>query len=187
MLEAPRDTLLSNFWAPLCAVGSHGPHGPNAHICVSVFGASIVPDRPRLLLVLSKTNYSTGLISESKTACITLLASSQLDLIEPLGLRTGRDGNKLAGIPYELTPEGDPYFPGGVGYIRCEVLAETDNGDSLSFLVAVHERRQLSSEPPIAWATAQKLLAPELVAAWAEKSAREQAVARAQMLWADSR
>ncbi len=186
MLEPPRDTLLSNFWAPLCAIGSHGPHGPNAQICVSVFGASIVPDRPRLLLILSKTNYTTGLVSASKTVCITVLTASQLDLIEPLGLRTGREANKLEAIDYALTPDGDPYFLGGAGYIRCEVLAETDNGDSLSFLVAVRERHQLSDAPPIAWATAQKLIPPELVAAWAEKNANEQAIARTQMLWRDA-
>ncbi len=182
----PRDTLLSNFWAPLCAIGSHGAHGPNAQICVSVFGASIVPDRPRLLLILSKTNYTTGLVAASKTLCITLLTASQVHLIEPLGLRTGREAAKLQGIGYELTAEGDPYFPGGAGYINCEVLAETDNGDSLSFLVAVRERHPLVDEPPITWASAQKLLAPALLAAWAAKSADEQTIARAQMLWTDA-
>ena len=183
MQDPPRDTLLSNFWAPLCAIGSHGPLGPNAQICVSVFGASIVPDRPRLLLVLSKTNYTTALIAECRTLTITLLTAANLDLIEPLGLRSGRDGNKLHGLPYELTAEGDPYFLGAAGYIRCAVLDESDNGDSVSFLVAVHERHQLNDDPPITWATAQKLLSPELLAAWAAKSANEQAVARARMLW----
>ena len=58
-------SVLSHFWAPLCAIGGHGPGGPNAQICVSVFGASIVPERPRLLVVLSKTNHTTGLVAAS--------------------------------------------------------------------------------------------------------------------------
>ena len=57
--------VLSHFWAPLCAVGAGGPVGPNAQICVSVFGASIVPERPRLLVSLSKTNYTEALVRES--------------------------------------------------------------------------------------------------------------------------
>ncbi|MEP7214652.1 MAG: flavin reductase [Anaerolineaceae bacterium] len=179
----PRDTLLSNFWAPLCAIGSHGPLGPNAQICVSVFGASIVPDRPRLLLVLSKTNYTTALIADCKTLCVTLLTASNLDLIEPLGLRSGRDGNKLGGLAYGVTAEGDPYFPGGAGFIRCAVLDETDNGDSVSFLVAVRERQPLNDDQPITWASAQNLLSAEMLAAWAAKSANEQTIARARMLW----
>lgn len=186
MLGPPRDTLLSNFWTPLCAIGSHGPLGPNAQICVSVFGASIVPERPRLLLVLSKSNYTTSLIADCKTVCITLLTAANLDLIEPLGLQSGRDGNKLGALAFELTAEGDPYFLGGAGYIRCAVLDEADNGDSLSFLVAVRERRPMNDDPPLTWASAQKLLSPELLAAWAAKSANEQAVARARMLWRDA-
>ena len=186
MPDPPRDTLLSNFWAPLCAVGSHGPLGPNAQICVSVFGASIVPDRPRLLLVLSKTNYTTGLITDCKTLCITLLTALNLDLIEPLGLQSGRYGNKLGSLAFKLTGDGDPYFLGGAGYIRCAVLDETDNGDSLSILAAVRERHPMNHNPPITWASAQKLLSPELLAAWAAKSANEQAVARAGMLWRDA-
>ena len=42
----PAGDVLSHFWAPLCAVGASGSTGPNAQICVSVFGASIVPERP---------------------------------------------------------------------------------------------------------------------------------------------
>lgn len=160
MPDAPRDTLLSNFWAPLCAIGSHGPLGANAQICVSVFGASIVPDRSRLLLVLSNTNYTTALVAECKTVCITLLTAGQVGLIGPLGLRSGREGNKLAGIEHELTAEGDPYFPGGAGYLRCAVLAESDNGDSTSFLVAVHERRPMAEAPPISWASARSCFRP---------------------------
>jgi flavin reductase (DIM6/NTAB) family NADH-FMN oxidoreductase RutF len=177
------DTLLSNFWSPLCAIGSHGSIGPNAQICVSVFGASIVPDRPRLLVVLSKTNYTTGLVAEAGTLAITLLPESQLGLLEPLGLRSGRDGPKLAGLAYSLTADGDPFFHGGTGYLRGQVLESFDNGDSTSFLVAVREREMLSDEPPLAWAAAQKLVSPEILQRWREKSAHEQALARAQMLW----
>lgn len=179
------DTLLSNFWAPLCAVGSHGPMGPNAQLCVSVFGASIVPERPRLLVVLSKTNYTAELVTSAGTLTVTLLSQAQLALLEPLGLRSGRDGNKLSGLDFRLTNDGDPYFPGGAGCLRAAVLRSFDNGDSTSFLVAVREREMLSESPPIAWSTAQRLVSPEILSAWREKSAREQTVARARMLWSD--
>jgi len=83
-------SVLSHFWAPLAAVGSHGASGPNAQICVSIFGASVVPDRPRLLVNLSKTNYTTGLVAGSGSLAITLLADRQLGLLEPLGLQRSR-------------------------------------------------------------------------------------------------
>ena len=65
---------LSQFWAPLCAVGSYGVKGPNAQICVSVFGASVVQDRPRLQVNLWKDNYTHDLVHESGTLAITVLA-----------------------------------------------------------------------------------------------------------------
>src|SRR4051812_35708634 len=124
MAMADERDPLSYFWAPLCAVGSHDPTSgrPNAQICVSVFGASIVPDRPRLLVVLSKTNYPRGLVGARGSLAIPLLAGAQVALLEPLGLRSGRDGDKLEGLDCALTAEGDPYFRGGVAFVACRVI-----------------------------------------------------------------
>lgn len=186
MTEAPpAGDVLSHFWAPLCAVGAAGPAGPNAQICVSVFGASIVPERPRLLISLSKTNYTEALVRESGRLSVTLLSDAQADLLEPLGLRSGRDGDKLAGLEVELTDSGAPAFPGGVGALDCEVLEPLDLGDATAFLVAVRERWGLGGERPLPWSVAKTVVGEEFLRRWAEKSAREQEAARAVMHWRD--
>jgi flavin reductase (DIM6/NTAB) family NADH-FMN oxidoreductase RutF len=182
----PAISVLSHFWAPLCAVGSHGARGPNAQICVSVFGASIVPDRPRLLVVLSKTNYTTELVAGAGTLSVTVLSETQSALLEPLGLRSGRDGPKLDGLDYELTAAGDPVF-GGAGGLACEVLESFDFGDSTAFLAAVRDRVETGA-PPLTWQAAKRIVGEEFLARWAAKSAREQEAARARMVWlADER
>jgi flavin reductase (DIM6/NTAB) family NADH-FMN oxidoreductase RutF len=180
----PPASVLSHFWAPLCAIGAHGPQGPNAQICVSVFGASIVPDRPRLLAVLSNTNYTTGLVRESGTLSISVLSEAQAHLLEPLGLRSGRDGPKLDGLDYTLAPSGDPVFAGAAGALSCEVLDAFDLGDSTAFLVAVRERSE-SGLAPLAWQAARDVVGPDFLREWAQKSAREQDAARARMVWRD--
>ena len=177
----PRDPL-SYFWAPLCAVGSHGER-PNAQICVSVFGASIVPERPRLLVGLWKENLTHDLVATSGTLAVTLLAPDLTGLIEPLGLRSRRDGDKLATLDYTLTAAGDPYFPGGTGYIAGEVLEAFDWGDATGYLVAVQTRERLSAAEPLAWADARPLLPAAFLERWEEKSRRDQAAARAVMRW----
>lgn len=182
--QPPRD-VLSHFWSPLCAVGSHGPRGANAQICVSVFGASIVPERPRLLVCLSHTNYTTGLVAAAGTLAVTLLSTAQAGLLEPLGLQSGRDGDKLAGLVCELTAAGDPCFPGGVGTLACEVIASHDVGDSEAFLCAVRSRRTVDGTAPLAWAAARDIVGDDFLRRWAEKSAREQEAARAVMHWRD--
>ena len=180
--------LLSHFWAPLTAVGSHNASGrPNAQICVAVFGASIVPERPRLLVVLHRTNLTHDLVAESGTLAITLLSEEQLALLEPLGLRSGRDGEKLDGLALRTTAAGDPIFLGGVGYLACEVLDAADLGDATAYLVAVRERASLgdaaAAGAPMRWASARQRLGAPFLDRWAQKSAREQEAARAAMRW----
>jgi flavin reductase (DIM6/NTAB) family NADH-FMN oxidoreductase RutF len=180
--------LLSHFWAPLTAVGSHDAAGrPNAQICVSVFGASIVPERPRLLVVLHRTNLTHDLVAESGTLAVTLLSEGQTDLLEPLGLRSGRDGEKLDGLALRMTAAGDPIFPDGVGYLACEVLEASDLGDATAYLVAVRERASLGGEgelrAPMRWADARERLGAPFLDRWAEKSAHEREAARASMHW----
>ncbi len=183
--EPPVGDALSYFWAPLCAVGAAGPRGPNAQICVSVFGAAITPERPRLLVSLSKTNYTEGLMRESGRLAVTLLSDAQAELLEPLGLRSGRAEDKLAGIAVELTDSGAPTFPGGVDAFDCEVLRTFDVGDATAFLVAVRSRWELGGKRPLPWAVAKTVVGEDFLQRWAEKSAREQEAARATMVWRD--
>ena len=179
--EAAREPL-SYFWAPLCAVGSHGER-PNAQICVAVAGASIVPERPRVTVTLWKTNHTHDLVANAGTLAVTLLSGRQLDLLEPLGMRSGRDGDKLDGIEHALTDAGDPYFPGGSGYLACEVLDAFDLGDATAFVAAVRSRERLSGEPPMTWPEAQGRLGEDVMRRWLEKSAVDQDVARGRMRW----
>ena len=174
--------VLSLFWAPLCAVGARGPRGPNAQICVSVFGASIVPERPRLLVSLSKTNYTEGLVRADGRLTVSALGAEQAGLLEPLGLRSGRDGDKLAGLAHETTAWGAPLFPGGAGELECETLDAFDLGDATAFLVAVRERRA-GGAGPLSWAAARERVGEDFLRRWAEKSAREREAARAVMRW----
>jgi len=181
-MTQPARSVLSEFWSPLCAVGSHGPAGPNAQICLSVFGASIVPERPRLLAVLWKTNYTHDLVTEAGTLAITVLAEGQEELLAPLGLRSGREGPKLDGLEYRLTPEGDPVFAGGAGWLRGRVLERFDLGDATAFLVAVAETGTGSGRP-LRWQDAQAAVGAEFLERWAEKSARDRAAAAEAMRW----
>ncbi|MDA0365321.1 MAG: flavin reductase [Chloroflexi bacterium] len=182
MVEPRARDPLSYFWSPLCAVGSHG-EWPNAQICVSVFGASIVPERPRLLIGLWKENFTHDLVATSGTLAVTLLGQAQSGLIGPLGLGSGRAGNKLAGPDHELTAAGDPYFTGGTGYIDAEVLNAFDWGDATGYLVAVRHRERMSGDEPLTWPDARPLLPASLLQRWDEKSRRDQAAARAVMRW----
>ncbi len=181
-MTQPAGSVLSLFWSPLCAVGSHGRAGPNAQVCLSVFGASIVPERPRLLVVLWKGNYTHALVTEAGTVAVTVLAEGQEGLLEPLGLRSGRDGPKLDDLETWLTPEGDPVFAGGAGWVTGRVIDAFDLGDATAFLVAVAATGE-GSGAPLRWGAAQRVVGEGFLARWAEKSARDRAAAARAMRW----
>ena len=174
---------LSLFWASVCAIGTHGPSGPNAFISVSVFGASIVPEKPRILTGIYKTNYSAELVADSGTLAITVLAEHQVDLLTNLGLDTGRGRSKLDGLDFALTESGDPYFPEGSALIECNVIDTMDAGDALFFLCRVDERYWLSDVAPLERVDAMTRVGENFHARWREKQEREQAASRSAMHW----
>ena len=175
--------VYSSFWAPLCAIGARDGQRANAQICVSVFGASIVPSQPRLLVGLSKTNYTHDLVERNGTLAITLLSREQIHLLEPLGLVSGRDRDKLADLDLRRTTDRDPFFPGGVAYFACEALRALDLGDSTVFLVAVRTAERLTDLPHMTWADARGRVGAAFLERWLEKSQQEQQIAERRMTW----
>ena len=175
--------ILSEFWAPVCAVGSHGTGGPNAQICVSVLGASVVPDRPRLLVSLWKSNYTHELVSATGTMSVTVLSERQASFVPLLGMLSGRDGDKLGGTGFEVDTRGNPYFPGGAGTMACEVLDLLDMGDATAFLVAVRERTRDGALTPLSRWRMNEILGPEFQQAWAAIAGERAPVYREQMVW----
>lgn len=179
---------LSLFWAPICAVGGHGPDGPNAQICVAVCGASIVPERPRLMVGLWKTNLTHDLVRASGSFTLTVIGEEQSELLLPLGIRSGRDGPKLEGVPHRLTARGDPWIPEGVAAFDCTVLEVWDSGDASWFLAAVEQSLDATGGSPLRWSRAQEILGPAFLAAWERKVAKNREAAASTMRWlGDSR
>ncbi len=181
-MEPPRD-VLSYLWAPVCAIGAVGPHGPNAQLSVSVFGASIVPERPRLTLNMWNGNYTTELVRERGSLSITMLSEEQVRLLEPLGLRSGRNSPKLNGIDYRLDERGNPVFAGGAGVVACDVLDTASLGDATLFLVAVRDRTTFTARTPLTLGRARQLAPPEVLAKWDAHNERERAASRETMTW----
>lgn len=177
------DDPLSLFSGALFAVGSHGPDGPNAQIAALAMNASIIPEEPRLQVMLWKNNFTCELVVESGTAAVTVLSEEQAPIVPLLGFQSGHNGPKLHDLDHELTTPGDPYFPGGVALFDCRVLASLDAGDAVSFLLGVTERRWLGGETPLRRWRAVELLGPAFASELEEMVARNIAFSRGRALW----
>ncbi len=96
--------------------------------------ASIVPSVPRLSVYIHKFNYSHDLIFETGRFGLHLLNTNQLDVVHRLGFFSGRDQDKLAGIPHHKGKTGVPVLDECFAHFECSVANVMDTGSSTLFL-----------------------------------------------------
>jgi flavin reductase (DIM6/NTAB) family NADH-FMN oxidoreductase RutF len=126
--------LLRNLTSPIVAVTSARGDKHNGMILDSAVRASIVPTVPRISVYVHKFNYSHDLIFETGRFGVHLLHTGQFDLIHQLGFFSGRDRDKLAGIPHQLGTLGVPVLAECHAHFECRVANVMDTGSSTCFL-----------------------------------------------------
>ncbi len=178
MDEQAIQQITSTLWAPLVAISTTAGGQANAQIAVSAVNASILRERPRVLIEIWKANYTHHLLMESGVFALHLLGEQNLHLLERLGMRSGRDGDKLAGLRWEAHQTGSPILLETLGYVECRVRGTLDAGDMTCFLGEVVDGGPLNPGSPITWHEARSRLPAEVLARYEEHQARQREVAR---------
>lgn len=130
----PTYQLLRNLTSPVVAVTSKRGEKQNGMILDSAVRASIVPTVPRISVYIHKFNYSHDMIFETGRFALHLLHTKQLDLVHRLGFFSGRDQDKLSGIPHHLGTTGVPVLDECFAHFECTVVNVMDTGSSTLFL-----------------------------------------------------
>ena len=81
--------MMGQLWSPIVAVTSQWRGKTNAQIAVSVGAASVVPEKPRVVVQIYKENYSWQLIWNSGVFALNFLRPDQHQLIKTFGLVSG--------------------------------------------------------------------------------------------------
>ena len=131
--------LLRSFTTPVVAITAQRDGKANGMISDAATRASIVPDLPRLMILVHKFNYSHDMILESGRFAVHALHRGQFDLIERLGFESGRDRDKLAGVPHRPGGLGCPILEDCWAWFECRVINLMDTGSSTCFLGDVVE------------------------------------------------
>ncbi|MGH7505103.1 MAG: flavin reductase family protein [Longimicrobiales bacterium] len=134
--------LLRHLTLPVVAVTTSAEGQRNGMIANSAQRASLVPSIPRVTLYISKTNRSHDLVYTSGLLAVHLLRQDQWELIWRLGLVSGRDADKLAGLEVRQGDTGCPYLTDCIAAFECHVSNAMDAGAATFFLadvVTVHE------------------------------------------------
>jgi len=126
--------LLRNLTSPVVAITSERDGKRNGMISDSAVRASIVPTIPRVSVYIHKFNYSHDMIFETGRFAMHLLHTKQLDVVRRLGFFSGRDGDKLAGLPHHRGVLGVPVLDECFAHFECSVANVMDTGSSTLFL-----------------------------------------------------
>ncbi len=173
--------IMGNLWSPIAAVSSRWQGHSNAQLCVSIGGASIVPEQPRVVVQIYKTNHSHEMITNSGAFALNFPRAGQLEWIRDFGMRSGRDCDKLAGVGHSLGETGSPLFSDCWGWLDCRVVNAMDGGDMTCFLADVVDGRTVSHGQPLWWRDARQRIHEDWMRAYTEKQTLEVASSRAHM------
>ena len=90
--------MMGYLWSPIAAVSSHWRGQENAQICVSIGGASIVAETPRVLVQIYKTNHSHEMILRSGAFALNFPRAGQLEWFRDFGLQIRTGLRKASGL-----------------------------------------------------------------------------------------
>ncbi len=173
--------MLGQLWSPIAAVSSHWDGQDNAQICVSIGGASIVAEKPRVVVQIYKTNHSHGMISDSGAFALNFPRAGQLDWVRDFGLFSRRDRDKLESLQFSRGKTGSPLFADCWGWLDCRVVNAMDGGDMTCFLAEVVDGRTVGPGQPLWWRDARQRIPEEWLREYSEKQTGEVAYSRAHM------
>lgn len=132
----PADTyaLLRNLTSPVVAITALAGGERNGMIADSAVRASLAPLHPRVALFVHKFNHTHGLLARGGVFALHLLRDDQWELIHRLGFRSGRDGDKLAGLALANAATGCPILEDCYAAFDCRVANRMDAGASTFYL-----------------------------------------------------
>jgi len=148
-------------------------------VATFVVRASIVPSLPRMVVGIAKHHHTWELIESSSGFVLHLLDDAQRELIWRFGMQSGRGADKLAGLPIETTPSGQPRLSEALAWLDCRVEARLDSGDRTVYVAAVVDGGTRADAQPLTIKGFFQGVSPEQRAALdrllAEDSARDAA------------
>ena len=169
--------LLRQLASPVVAVTSAHRDRINGMISDSAVRASISPNVPRLSVYIHKWHLSHELIWESGRFGLHLLHPGQLDLVHRLGFVSGRDEDKLTGVPHRIGESGVPVLTDCYAAFECRVINTMDTGYATHFLGDVTATHRGPGEEILTPAWLRANMPP----AWGEEFLRNYRIAQEQI------
>ncbi len=129
---------------------------------------------PTCLIELTKSTLTHDLVLASRVFALHLLPATPDDalvasvsLVRTLGMRSGHDGNKMAGIGSRPGATGSPILALALTYVEGRVVGSLDADELTIFLGDVVGGGRFRSGPPLTLTTLRENLPKEWLGEWA--------------------
>lgn len=111
--------------------------------------ASLIPENPRVVVVLSPCTYTSSVLSQSQRFVLNMLASDQSDWLERFGMVSGHTQDKFQGIEVTTAEMELPILPGTCGWASCRVSEQIDQGDRVIWVADVFAQSFNPTKQPL--------------------------------------
>jgi flavin reductase (DIM6/NTAB) family NADH-FMN oxidoreductase RutF len=126
--------LLRNLTTPVVAITCARNGRLNGMISDGAVRCSIVPDVPRVLVQINAFHFTHEIVGETGRFALHLLHTGQVDVVTRLGFVSGRDVDKLAGVPHRIGATGCPILEDCYAWFDCTVINRMATGIATLFL-----------------------------------------------------
>ncbi|HIE09743.1 MAG TPA: flavin reductase [Armatimonadetes bacterium] len=151
---ARTEEAFRKFTYGVYVVGAKDKGRVNALTCAWVMRVSFSP--PMVAVAVGKTRYTHDMIKNSGAFSVNVLAEDQVELGRHFGLKSGREVDKFANIPYREGRTGSPIIEGVSAWLDCRLVHAYDAGDHTIFVgevvdAGVSEKKALVFDPRDYW------------------------------------
>lgn len=147
--------------------------GEKVNGCVTNTCMQVAANPVRIAIACINANYTCDLIKESGVFALALLDQSvSYETIKHFGMQSGRDVDKMDGLPLPLDCQGVPYLNwSACSVISGKVVDSKDLGSHTLFIAEVAGAVKLSENAPLTYADYQSNVKPK-----PEKKAEEKKI-----------
>jgi flavin reductase (DIM6/NTAB) family NADH-FMN oxidoreductase RutF len=171
---------LAMLSSPILLITTHAQGRNNGLVARSGVFASLVPEAPRVLIELTKANLTHDLVLASGVFALHTLPATphdalmrSLSLVRALGMRSGHDGDKMAGIATQPGITGCPILQETLTYLEARVVGTLDGEELTIFLADVVTGGRGRDGEPLTFNLLRDHLPKEWLTEWATSRERQ--------------
>jgi flavin reductase (DIM6/NTAB) family NADH-FMN oxidoreductase RutF len=182
MASPTTEALLDELWAPIAALTAAADGRANGLITSTAVTASLLPEAPRVTVVLSRASVTRELAIAAGAFALHLLPAEprerSLEIFRRLGFTSGSDKDKLASIPWRTGSTGAPILEEALCFAEGRVASTLDAGDITIVLADVVAGERLRAGRHLTIDDVRPMLTGEDREAWDARRAEELDAAR---------